>query len=327
MLRHLKDISNTAQLHQEASNSPLQNPLPIASEASSNPPTPTTMTVPPPLNSTAAATAVPGGTSSQSTPTEVLETTPPSIAVTQESTDYVTYCENCRRRNTNESSDFYTIQFTRMNSDDLRRRKFKLFPISNESRTVHDLCEQCSIYLTTNEKSAIKENAWPAFIWKVLNQREVIRFYGNKAWCLIPKQWRHWYLESLRNQQISYSSISIDNPEPSVCDISEKIIEFQHLIKSYSLPKLAEACNRFMIPTVMCPFGCSEFHHKTGHLSLDLIIQRYLQKVTIQLYSDRAGFCYVQNAREDFVEFGRKIETSWLLNEEWRILPSIAFVE
>jgi hypothetical protein len=212
-------------------------------------------------------------------------------------------CSNCQRKNCNELRNLYSIEFQRVTSDGMKRRKFyKLFTTSNNIRTEHDLCTECKIYLTSNHKKSIEENAWPAFIWKMfITDNDVKRAYGSLAWCLIPKQWRHWYIYSIKHFEFqTYNNVEINIPKPAITDITEEIVEFDELIGTCSLPKLADACNRYMIPTVLCPFGCSEFKNKTGYVSMDLIFQRYLPKVVIELYSNRVGFSSVLNAREDF---------------------------
>ena len=240
-------------------------------------------------------------------------------------------CCNCRRRN-NEAvmamdADLYTLSFYVKSSDDLRRRKFKSFRTSKNSKTQHMLCGECLTYLTSDNSKEIERNAWPAFIWKTMIDNQVKLVYGNNGWRLIPKQWRYWWLESLMEyENETYGDIQMNHPKPSIIDISFERKDWKKLIQSYELPKLAEACNKYLRPTVLCPFGCSEFIHKGGTVSMDLIFQRYLHYVVIETYSNRVGFDYVKNAREDFIELKDGDESKWLLNDEWKVMPSVLLI-
>ena len=247
----------------------------------------------------------------------ILMRTPPIERIRPDNEEVGPSCSNCQRKNCNELGNLHRIEFHRVASDRMKRRKFKLFMTSNNRRTEHDLCTECKTYLTSNHKKTIEENAWPAFIWKMLTNDDVKRAYGSLAWCLIPKQWRHWYIQSIKHFEFqTYNNIEIHIPEPAITDVTADIVEFDELISTCSLPKLADACNRYMIPTVLCPFGCSEFKNKTGYVSMDLIFQIYLPKAVVELYSSRVGFSAVVNAREGFIEFQNRIESEWLLNPD-----------
>lgn len=101
------------------------------------------------------------------------------------------------------------------------------------------------------------------------------------------------------------------------------------MINSYTLPNLRDACNKFMMPNVLCPYGCSCFIHRHGVISLDLMLQRYLQKCIIKkMYSNRNGFKSLESTREDFIRCDDDYDR-WLLNDDpmWAIRPSITFVD
>jgi hypothetical protein len=59
---------------------------------------------------------------------------------------------------------------------------------------------------------------------------------------------------------------------------------------------------------------------------MDLFFQRYLQYVVIETYSNRAGFDYVKNAREDVIKLKDVDESKWLLNDEWKVMPSVSLI-
>ena len=59
--------------------------------------------------------------------------------------------------------------------------------------------------------------------------------------------------------------------------------EWEEKINSGRLPDLAHVCNKFLLPTIMCPWGGSVFLHKVGSLPIDIVFQRYLEHCDIDL--------------------------------------------
>ena len=111
-------------------------------------------------------------------------------------------------------------------------------------------------------------------------------------------------------------------------DKTKDIIHWDEQINSYLLPNLRDACNKYIIPTILCPFGCSEFIHKCGHVAIDMIFQRFLPKCTLKKYmNDIKAFDFVKSARDDYIRTENDYN-SWLLNtNDWGIRPSIAFFD
>ena len=44
-------------------------------------------------------------------------------------------------------------------------------------------------------------------------------------------------------------------------------------IKSHKLSFIADFCNQFLLPNVLCMWGCLEFIHKVGYVDLYTVIQ------------------------------------------------------
>ena len=51
-------------------------------------------------------------------------------------------------------------------------------------------------------------------------------------------------------------------------------------IKSQKLSYIDDVCNQFILPNVLCPWGCSEFIHKVGYVDLYTVIQQFIQNET-----------------------------------------------
>ena len=238
-------------------------------------------------------------------------------------------CDNCHRQNSSElKEDIYDITFHVVTSDMIKRRKFITFRVPKKEIKEHMLCQNCLLYLTSLVKKEILDNAWTGFLWKLLTNKEVINIYGRYTWALLPNELRHWWISNLKTMEPQvYGQIGTNEPKTSIADVTKDIAEWERLIDSFTLPNLARACDNYLIPKILCPFGCSEFLHKKGFIAMDIVFQRYLPHVIIDLYSKREQMKRVLNCREDFIALKDGIHSKWLLNDKWKVKPSIAFIE
>ena len=137
---------------------------------------------------------------------------------------------------------------------------------------------------------------------------------------------RFWWLDHLREKFPStFSNISIQNPTPFFKDITSEIKEWNTAIESWKLPELTKACNKMMIPSILCPWGDSVFAHRCGSISIDLIFQRYLQKHEINMINSD-NLSKVKWTRNDFIWDDNDYDM-FLLNPKWKILPTIDFID
>ena len=182
--------------------------------------------------------------------------------------------------------------------------KFKYIHVPNNRVVSFKLCFQCLQHLTLPEvKEANKpEFTWPSFIWGVLTDKNIKREYGETyIWSFIPCTWRRWWINSFLSR--IESTISIDElPQPLFIDQTFEMNDWERLISSQTLPNLKKACNKYLIPKVLCPCGCSEFTFKAGTVSLDLCFQRFLPKVLLKKFvSNKEGLNHIECAQEDFI--------------------------
>ena len=199
----------------------------------------------------------------------------------------------------------------------------------SDSNEVNMFCEQCSIHLSSNIKDDFNNprNTWPSFIWYFLNDKDLRNHYSpSYLWKFIPKMWRYWWVDSF-NATIHEQNemIEIDAPEPFFDDRSLDICEWDDLIQSYTLPNLRKACNKYLLPTILCPYGCSTFIHRHGEVSIDLLFQRFVPKALLKKHlSNKCAFKYFESMREDFIRDDDEYD-NWLLNSAWKVRPTIAF--
>jgi hypothetical protein len=93
-----------------------------------------------------------------------------------------------------------------------------------------------------------------------------------------------------------------------------------------SLLNLKKACNECFIPNILFSFGCIEFWHKVGTVSLDIIFQCYLCKSIMEIMNKSQAYKYVQLTRDDFTHEDDNNDC-WALNEDLMVFPSIKFVD
>jgi hypothetical protein len=76
-----------------------------------------------------------------------------------------------------------------------------------------------------------------------------------------------------------YGSITMETPVPAVEDGTCNIASLRRGINCNNTAKNAfaqlvrDACSSFLLPTVACPYDCSEYLHKGNHLPIDIVYQ------------------------------------------------------
>ena len=120
-----------------------------------------------------------------------------------------------------------------------------------------------------------------------------------------------------------YGSISLDSPEALFIDRTLEMQEWNSDLKSQLLTRLASSCNKYLIPKVLCPWGCTEFNMKAGFIPFDITWQRFLPKCILKLIHRHSDVDKkILSSREDYVRFDNDY-SCWLLNPEWVVKPSI----
>ena len=242
-------------------------------------------------------------------------------------------CANCHRSQSRYLIEQYSedsvfcMKFFQHSSDEIRlRQKFRFIQKNGTNITVFKLCRECSFFLVQESEAHEATDAkytWPGFVWKLLNDTNVQNIYGEKIWQFLPQQWRHWWIDSIRSEFPEvYSNITIEMPPSLFVDISHDKKVWNEDIDSYMLSRLASSCNKYMLPNILCPWGCSEFNHRCGFLSLDIVWQRYLPKSLITLMNKPDQVSYINSARDDFIRFDDDYDC-WLLNPKWKVRPTI----
>ena len=182
------------------------------------------------------------------------------------------------------------------------------------------------MYLTNNGIASVKEcYKWPSYIWYLLQDSEIQLVYGSKMWKLIPYKWREWWIEPTKQFEC-FSDITMDSPTPYFVDRTSDIDHWNEEIGSGSLSRLKKCVNELLLPTVLCPWGCTEYIHRCGGIALDLMFQRFLPMIYLPLLSDSDQMKTVEWARDDFFREDDDDYDCWLLNDTWKVRPSVSFI-
>ena len=96
-------------------------------------------------------------------------------------------------------------------------------------------------------------------------------------------------------------------------------------IKSGMLSCLENTCNNLIMPTVLCPWGYSEYLHKCGHVPLDILIQRQLQDCSIKTITKSYKYGNIYPSRDDCIRDDNGDYDYWFLNPVLKVSLYIDF--
>ena len=218
------------------------------------------------------------------------------------------------------------------------RRKFATFGFAEVSRRRGDvvrvpLCSCCAAYLLdeTGMHNKTMKYGWPGFIWKLISDGKALDEHGAKLWSVIPRCWRFWWLESVRRLLPEMGFVTIEEPVPFVTDVTWQKLDFEAVLNRLEIAEIVPKVDEYLLPLVKCPWGCSEFLHKTGCIGLECVLCRCLGPTGITFGCapiDAAKKLHheVYGVRNDFLREPGYVDY-YLENPEWIVMPSICFVD
>ena len=99
---------------------------------------------------------------------------------------------------------------------------------------------------------------------------------------IVTLEWHEWWFYDIVLQfPAYYNSISITEPRSIFMDKNKDLETWNEGIKSQKLSSIADVCNRFILPNVICPCIFFEFIYKFRYVDLDIVIQLFIQKIKI----------------------------------------------
>ena len=256
-----------------------------------------------------------------------------NMVVQNERLNQYEFCQNCHRHQPDaDVNELYQLNFQCFSSEDIIQRKyFRFVPSTQEgSNNTVDviLCNECSLFLVranNNKSSRTFQYVWPSFFWNLLTNRKLQDIVGNTLWKFIPKEWRYWWMDSITIYDC-YENITLELPTPYFHDVTIARESMRDSMKSKMLSSIAEACNEHLMPTLLCPWGDTEFLHTCGNIEMDIVIQRLLLWVQIPMVSSIQKLKFCASIRDDYLREYEDYD-NLLCNPKWKIVPSIAFIE
>lgn len=252
-------------------------------------------------------------------------------------TDSFNVCCNCKRMDIpcdNEDicvvlSNFPVAEVTRY------EKKWITFdPKLCESSVL--LCVECIAVLSKEERRKRRSGnkttpwryLWPVYMWKLVTHPNMLLRFGIGTLHWIPATlldfWEH-QLVSRFPDYYDASSISAHRMTVAVVtDVTEDIGKFKGILSRNKIGELKRGCNQYLMPRILCPWGCTAYLHDYGYVSYDAVISRLFPAVefagTIASASERAR---VYSCRSDYLSF--EIDCH-LYNPNWSVHPSVEFV-
>jgi len=195
------------------------------------------------------------------------------------------HCLNCKRRRIDSLPDdhYCQVHLAEVGEEELRDNYPQLKFCHIQKRVAQSyirrgvsifLCQHCVRYLTlTKEDADHAKHQWPAFLWSAVRAAAesgspdiVLSVYR-----ALPFLWRQWWTDAvLPDAFVELTEIVTTSSAPVVQDMTENRTILQKELKQLTLGSLIKAVDGTLIPTVLCPWGCSEYCHKAGSAGLDV---------------------------------------------------------
>ncbi len=261
------------------------------------------------------------------------------------------YCVNCKRWNTfyphenNEYKLLYEVQTKQViiKKTSLRRKFSRMKLSCFEHGMLHyssdsikvNLCEHCTCYFTVIEHTdeSLQRSCWPSIFWRYLSSKDLYKRHGYYIWRIIPLQWQKWWEKSLEmflSPRNMYENASLSDLDPCIIDVTERYNDLEKSLIDGELGSLMRSCDNNLLPLVKCPWGCTEYYHMTGKLSIETIFARFVadsETEKFMSYTARLhAIAITAGCRNDYLCVDSSFKLSCLLeNPIWKIGPSVCF--
>ena len=223
---------------------------------------------------------------------------------------------------------------------DKNTTNISLSAIKSDARKLdYSLCEECYHYTVSGKTDF--ENLWPSFYWKLLSHGYQNKFgsfyyynqiYSSEQLCqTVPLTLRGWRINSILRimclGESPYSQCDLTTPPPIFKDRTTILYAFEDDFESGELSRLIRLlnCEESLNANVLCPFGCTEYCHRSEYAELDTLIQHHFKKIVLppciksnhELLSSMSPYYFRDPEDYDCISF----------NPKWAINPAILFKE
>ena len=260
-------------------------------------------------------------------------------------------CANCKRKSLHSDCrnpyhfDLYKVHGSNIKKYNCNSPNMKeLQTFSPNSNEYYSLCTECCGFLTKYEKKSYSwKFIWPSFYWNLLTGKESNngRFFtdvypAKLLLSLVPHAMRKYWEDNIRIHPAYKDCCTVHS---HLVDRTEEVLLNKSRIEKYEMNSLLEVLDPgrlddsmsdtkpYMIPDVLCPWGCSEYPHKTSVVEPCLILQQLLPRIRLNLpseYVDRLHI--VESIRLDYIREDCEDVDYVLLNEQWPVMPTMSMV-
>jgi hypothetical protein len=188
------------------------------------------------------------------------------------------------------------------------------------------ICKECCAVVVKGSekvsKASLSKVAWPSYIWSILKSPSLRSKFGVTLWQFIPFLWRESWLVAVHNFP-EFQHVTLNSPVPYFREVTTDHCRLVESVKNLRWVEMVKAVDELgAIPTVKCPWGCSEFVDKGNDLPLDVVFERFLNQPDRKRgFSDQATSKCMNGCRDDFLK-----PYFILHNPQWECSPSIRFV-
>ena len=191
------------------------------------------------------------------------------------------------------------------------------------------LCKQCGNSLTLDPSKDVEDkDVWPAMVWSWLTNRRLLQRHGPDIWKVVPAEWRRWWLRAVQECIPELCNVTEQKPTSIFLDVTDRKNELEGGIAQLRAAEMRRVCNKHLLPLVRCPWGCSEYFHRCGSLSLDLIARKIFGPSVTSMFG---GEKYVRDGSVKMeglaIDYSDSEHSPYLLgNKDWKVVPSVAFI-
>ena len=242
------------------------------------------------------------------------------------------HCRNCHRSNFTDCEVVeYNVELVSFELDNVNAAaSWRTFKVSEERKFgAHVcLCAQCINHLKKGRGRERKrwEDVWPVYVWKLMTHEKMISYCGQDILKLLPVEWHRFWKRALC---LKFPFLFTDNifevyrdHVVVVKDVTRDKREFTRITEDLKLGELKSGCNKYLMPNVLCPWGCTTYLHHKGFVAFDAVIGSYFPFVEFVGQFGKA--VDVNSARRDF--FSDVIQMH-LFNPKWSVHPSVAYLK
>ena len=127
---------------------------------------------------------------------------------------------------------------------------------------------------------------WPVYMWKLISHPEMLAKFGSDCLHWIPKNLHPFWRRSLCAELPSFYTLQAFNLYTEsisvVVDVTTRKGLWLGVLDRNLLGEIKQECDEYLIPNVLCPWGCASYLHDGGCVSYDTIVSRFFPFVALQ---------------------------------------------